>query len=84
MVHSAIMAVIRGSLLLISTPTEHNVHNNVCCLSGCTTPTEAGLHRKQTRPLQEVKLHIGLIDLNINIMFAEYIVHVSNNNVSVR
>ena len=42
MVLSAIMAVIKGSLLLISTPSEHNVHHNVCCVCDCTTPI--GLH----------------------------------------
>lgn len=53
MVHSVIMAAIRGSLVLISTPTEHNVHNNVCSIPGCTTSTVS----KQT-VLQTVKLSI--------------------------
>lgn len=69
MVHSVIMAAIRGSLVLISTPTEHNVHNNVCSISGCTMPAAS----KQTPLLQGFTHHVKCYRLNCHDWYWHHI-----------
>lgn len=67
MARSVIMAAIGGSLLLISTPTEHNVHNNVCSVSGCTTPTVG----RQTPLLQTWKWSTNTAQFNYNSQYLQ-------------